>query len=76
MSHTRAVPYRSISCRIGTHRECAHSCPTTAPVGVPVVYETCACPCHVPAALTSINVVARCSEVPSRGANAWHHERR
>ena len=42
----RTVPYRSSSCRIGTHRECAQSSPATAPVGVPVVYEACNCPCH------------------------------
>lgn len=52
MSQTKAAPYRSTSCRIGTHHECAHSCPTTAPVGVPVVYETCTCPCHAPTAST------------------------
>lgn len=39
--------YRSSSCAIGTHRECAQSSPATAPVGVPVIYEACACSCHV-----------------------------
>lgn len=41
-----AVPYRSSSCAIGTHRECAHSSPGTAPVDVPVIYEACDCLCH------------------------------
>ncbi|WP_432065071.1 hypothetical protein [Streptomyces sp. C10-9-1] len=41
-----AVPYRSSSCRIGTHGECAQSSPATAPIGVPVVYEACDCSCH------------------------------
>ncbi|MFF3603051.1 hypothetical protein [Streptomyces sp. NPDC002463] len=40
------TPYRSSACRIGTHHECAHSSPTTAPIGIPVVYEACACSCH------------------------------
>ncbi len=44
--HERAVPFRSISCRIGTHRECVQSTPTDSPVGVPVIYEACDCPCH------------------------------
>lgn len=43
-----AAPYRSSSCTIGTHLECAHSSPATAPVGVPVIYEACACTCHAP----------------------------
>ncbi|MDD9376942.1 hypothetical protein M8Z33_09735 [Streptomyces sp. ZAF1911] len=42
------TPYRSTSCAIGTHHECAQSPPATAPVGVPVIYEACACPCHTP----------------------------
>jgi hypothetical protein len=41
-----AIPYRSTACRIGTHSACAESSPTSAPVGLPVVYETCDCPCH------------------------------
>ncbi len=41
-----ATPYRSSACRIGTHRECAHSSPAAAPVGIPVIYEACDCPCH------------------------------
>lgn len=41
-----ATPYRSSSCTIGTHFECAHSSPATAPVGVPIIYEACACTCH------------------------------
>lgn len=44
--HAPASTYRSTSCAIGTHPECAHSTPTTAPVGVPVIYEPCDCPCH------------------------------
>ncbi|MFI0990043.1 hypothetical protein [Streptomyces exfoliatus] len=43
-----ATPYRSSSCRIGTHQECAHSCPTKAPIDIPVIYEACVCPCHSP----------------------------
>lgn len=39
-------PYRSSSCAIGTHRECAQSSPATAPIGVPVSYEACDCTCH------------------------------
>lgn len=42
------TPYRSSSCTIGTHHECAQSSPATAPVGVPVIYEACDCPCHTP----------------------------
>jgi hypothetical protein len=41
-----AVPYRSTACRIGTHSTCAESSPASAPIGLPVVYETCDCPCH------------------------------
>ncbi|MET9988260.1 hypothetical protein ABZ061_01615 [Streptomyces mutabilis] len=41
-----AVPYRSAACRIGTHLACAESSPASAPVDLPVVYETCDCPCH------------------------------
>jgi len=47
--HTTPVEadsYRSISCRIGTHNACAESSPVTAPVDVPVIYESCECPCH------------------------------
>lgn len=40
--------YRSSSCVIGTHPECAESSPATAPVGVPVFYEACDCSCHAP----------------------------
>ncbi|MGT2530434.1 hypothetical protein ACU4GG_27595 [Streptomyces nojiriensis] len=38
--------YRSSSCAIGTHPECAQSSPAIAPVGVPVIYEACDCSCH------------------------------
>ncbi|WP_406469530.1 hypothetical protein OH738_23390 [Streptomyces hirsutus] len=41
-----ADPYRSSSCRIGTHHACAESSPTIAPVDVPVIYESCDCSCH------------------------------
>ncbi|MFD5410833.1 hypothetical protein [Streptomyces nojiriensis] len=41
--------YRSSSCAIGTHPECAQSSPAIAPVGVPVIYEACDCSCHAPA---------------------------
>ncbi|CAM5275586.1 hypothetical protein [Streptomyces avidinii] len=40
--------YRSSSCAIGAHPECAQSSPATAPVGVPVIYEACDCSCHAP----------------------------
>lgn len=40
------APYRSSSCQIGQHRECAHSAPVVAPSDVPVIYEACACLCH------------------------------
>ncbi len=46
-THARTT-YRSSSCAIGTHSECAQSSPATAPVGVPVIYEACACSCHTP----------------------------
>ncbi len=41
-----STPYRSSSCAIGTHHECAQSSPGTAPIGVPVIYEACDCLCH------------------------------
>ncbi len=47
---TANTPYRSTSCRIGTHRDCAHSSPKTAPIGIPVIYEACSCSCHSTAA--------------------------
>jgi hypothetical protein len=43
-----AASYRSTACRIGTHPACAESSPAPAPVDLPVVYETCDCPCHSP----------------------------
>ncbi|AZS72791.1 hypothetical protein DDE74_19100 [Streptomyces lydicus] len=46
VTHPKAVPYQSSSCRIGTHFECAQSSPATAPIGIPVVYEACSCSCH------------------------------
>lgn len=42
----KRTTYRSSSCAIGTHPECAESSPATAPVGVPVIYEACDCSCH------------------------------
>lgn len=38
--------YQSIACRIGTHHACSESSPASAPVDVPVIYETCDCACH------------------------------
>jgi hypothetical protein len=46
LTDAAAVPYRSTACRIGTHLVCAESSPAAAPVDLPVVYETCDCPCH------------------------------
>ncbi|MCW5250069.1 hypothetical protein [Streptomyces sp. SHP 1-2] len=43
---TDASSYRSADCRIGAHLVCAESSPETAPVGLPVIYEACDCPCH------------------------------
>lgn len=43
---TSAVPYRSTDCSIGTHRACAETSPVSLPTDLPVVVETCACPCH------------------------------
>ncbi|MET8504141.1 hypothetical protein ABZV60_05760 [Streptomyces sp. NPDC004787] len=50
MPPTKSTQYRSISCRIGTHHECAHSDPAAAPIDVPVIYEACTCSCHEPTA--------------------------
>ncbi len=41
-----AVPYQSTACRIGTHPVCAEFSSASAPIDLPVVYETCACVCH------------------------------
>lgn len=41
-----ATSYRSVACQIGTHRACAESTPDLAPVGLPLIYEACGCPCH------------------------------
>lgn len=30
----------------GCDHECAQPSPSLAPVGVPVIYEACDCPCH------------------------------
>lgn len=48
VSEAQAVPYRSDSCRIGTHHACTESAPAAAPVEVPVIYEACDCACHAP----------------------------
>ncbi|MER7920372.1 MULTISPECIES: hypothetical protein [unclassified Streptomyces] len=45
-TETLAAPYRSPECCIGTHLDCAESSPISAPVDLPVAYETCVCPCH------------------------------
>ncbi|GAA2253370.1 hypothetical protein GCM10010232_47630 [Streptomyces amakusaensis] len=41
-----AVSYQSSACLIGTHEGCTHSAPVASPADIPVVYESCACPCH------------------------------
>ncbi|CAM5704228.1 hypothetical protein SPURM210S_00517 [Streptomyces purpurascens] len=46
ITETSAAPYQSTDCRIGTHLACAESSPVSAPIDLPVVVETCACPCH------------------------------
>ncbi|OWA14128.1 hypothetical protein B9W64_18730 [Streptomyces sp. CS159] len=46
VSETAVAAYRSTACRVGTHTTCAEASPTLAPVDLPVIYETCACPCH------------------------------
>ncbi|GAA4000081.1 hypothetical protein GCM10022384_53850 [Streptomyces marokkonensis] len=46
ISETSATAYRSIACRIGTHATCADASPALAPTDLPVIYETCDCPCH------------------------------
>ncbi|GHB67797.1 hypothetical protein GCM10010331_64670 [Streptomyces xanthochromogenes] len=45
---TPEAPYRSGSCQVDQHGECAHSVPQTAPGGIPVIYEACTCLCHTP----------------------------
>ncbi|MER5600194.1 hypothetical protein [Streptomyces sp. NPDC002265] len=45
--HASTVPYQSAACQIGTHPSCAELSPgTTLLDDVPVIYETCGCPCH------------------------------
>lgn len=47
VSYDRAsAPYRSTSCRIGSHHECEHARPAAAPADIPVIFETCTCSCH------------------------------
>lgn len=43
---TTADAYRSTACRVGTHTTCSEASPSVSPVDLPVIYETCACPCH------------------------------
>lgn len=43
---TSTTAYRSTACRIGTHTACAEASPALAPVDLPLIYETCDCPCH------------------------------
>lgn len=45
VSETAAAAYRSTACRVGTHATCAEASPLS-PVDLPVIYETCVCPCH------------------------------
>lgn len=47
------APYLSRACRIGTHFECEEAEPKAAPIGVPILYEACTCPCHPVAPNTS-----------------------
>ncbi|MBB6435691.1 hypothetical protein HNQ79_002148 [Streptomyces candidus] len=46
VTRTEVARYQSISCLIGTHHECTQSAQPAAPVGIPVVYESCSCTCH------------------------------
>lgn len=46
VTRMEAAPYRSGSCRIGTHHACTESSPAAASVDVPVIYEACDCACH------------------------------
>lgn len=41
-----SAPYRSNTCRIGSHHKCEHASPAVAPVDIPVIFETCTCSCH------------------------------
>lgn len=40
-------PYRSATCRVGTHDACTEFPALLAPIALPLVYEVCDCPCHV-----------------------------
>lgn len=46
VSETAVDAYRSTACRVGIHTTCAEASPSVAPVDLPVIYETCVCPCH------------------------------
>lgn len=46
VSEIAAAAYLSTACRVGTHTACAEASPSLAPVDLPVIYETCVCPCH------------------------------
>lgn len=46
ITETSAIPYQSAVCCIGIHLACVESSVVSAPIDLPLVYETCACPCH------------------------------
>ncbi|GLX52440.1 hypothetical protein Shyhy01_53900 [Streptomyces hygroscopicus subsp. hygroscopicus] len=46
ITETSTIPYQSAVCCIGIHLACVESSPVSAPIDLPLVYETCACPCH------------------------------
>ncbi|ARP71274.1 hypothetical protein LK07_17460 [Streptomyces pluripotens] len=48
ITQTSVASYRSAACRIGTHITCTEAAASSTPVetGLPVIYETCDCPCH------------------------------
>ncbi|MFE2494202.1 hypothetical protein [Streptomyces scopuliridis] len=46
-SAAMVVPYYSMACRIGTHAKCEEAELKASPAAVPIVYETCVCPCHL-----------------------------
>lgn len=46
LASIEAPPYRSATCRIGTHDACTESPVLLAPIALPLVYEVCTCPCH------------------------------
>ncbi|MBD0712391.1 hypothetical protein BU197_29835 [Streptomyces sp. CBMA291] len=46
MAQANLASYQSSSCRIGTHLKCEHGSPVPVELGLPIVYEVCAFPCH------------------------------